>query len=314
MTVRPRVLAIADRPGWAIDRKAHNLQRVLADRFDIVIRYQHEVNEVDLDDAELVMVFYWLETLKMTALPPDALARCADRLVMGVCSHYELSGEHREPGLATLNDGPRAIFVLNRLLERECASLVGVPLHYTPNGVDTAFFTPAAARSPRPAASNELRVGWAGSLANQGAAHRGFHTVIEPAVASVPGAVLHAAIREQRWRTAAEMVEWYHNLDVYVCASVSEGTPNPCLEAAACGIPVVTSRVGNMPEFIVDGENGFFHDGTVESLADRLRVLAESPSLRARMAARIRLDVAPWDWRHQAERYARMFESVRAAG
>ncbi|MEQ1700900.1 MAG: glycosyltransferase family 4 protein [Ilumatobacteraceae bacterium] len=304
----PRVLAIADRPGWAIDRKALNLQRVLAGRYDITVRYQREVTPADLDAADLVMVFYWLETLQMEQLPPGALAACTDRLVMGVCSHFELDGEQREPGVAMLNSLPRAVFVNSRLLEDKCRPLLTAPLHYTPNGVDTAFFTPAP--RPREQAVGELRVGWAGSLGNMGAAQRGFHDVIEPAIAAVPGAVLHTAIREQQWRTAAEMVEWYRELDVYVCASVDEGTPNPCLEAAACGISIVTTRVGNMPELIVDGVNGHFHEGTVASLAERLTGLRDSPSLTAQLGARLRADIIEWDWARQAERYATMFDDV----
>jgi len=319
MTAPPRVLAIADRPGWAIDRKALNLQRVLAGRFDIAVRFQQEVTEADLQAADVVMVFYWLETLKLAALPVGALGRCADRLVMGVCSHYELDGERREPGLAVLNGLPRAVFCNSRLLEQMCAPLVRVPLHYTPNGVDTEFFTPAlsgalSSASRRVRAAGELRVGWAGSLENMGSAQRGFHNVIEPAIAAVPGAVLHTAIREQQWRTAAEMVEWYREIDVYVCASIDEGTPNPCLEAAACGIPIVTTRVGNMPELIDDGVNGFFHDGTVAGLASRLRSLRDAPSLAAQLGARMREDIIGWDWTHQAEHYARMFDSVLSGG
>ena len=44
----PMILAIADRPGWAIDSKARNLRRILAGRFDLVVRYQHEVTEPEL--------------------------------------------------------------------------------------------------------------------------------------------------------------------------------------------------------------------------------------------------------------------------
>jgi glycosyltransferase involved in cell wall biosynthesis len=308
----PRVLAIADRPGWAIDRKAHNLQRVLAGRFDIVIRYQHEVIDADLDAADIVMVFYWLETLKMTQLREDALERCADRLVMGICSHFELEGERREPGLRLLDRLPRAVFANNRLLQRENAPRLRVPVLYTPNGVDTTFFHPPS--QPRARNAGELRVGWAGSLLNQGPAHRGFHDVIEPAVAAVPGAILHAAIREQQWRDADEMLAFYRELDVYVCASRSEGTPNPCLEAAACGVPVVTTPVGNMPELIEDGVNGFFHDGTAPHLAARLLSLRDSPALAGQLGARLRETIAAWDWRHHAEHYARMFAMVLQRG
>lgn len=51
-----------------------------------------------------------------------------------------------------------------------------------------------------------------------------------------------------------EMRDFHHSLDVYVCASKSEGIPNPCLEEVASGLPVVTTRVGGMPELIRDGD------------------------------------------------------------
>jgi glycosyltransferase involved in cell wall biosynthesis len=300
------ILAIADRPGWAIDSKARNLRRILAGRFDLIVRYQHEVTEPELEAADLVMIFYWLEIPKMP-LPAAALERSADRLVIGICSHRELEGDFRERGLATLNRLPRAVFANNLRLQREYAPLLDVPVHYTPNGVDTTFFRPSVEARKRVA--GQLRVGWAGSLANHGAEHRRFD-VIERAVASLSGVTLSTAIREQRWRNHDEMLEFYRDLDVYVCASRSEGTPNPCLEAAACGVPIITTAVGNMPELIEEGGNGYLFDGSVDGLAHDLAVLRDSPLLAMRMGARIRETITAWDWRMQAENYARMFDSV----
>ena len=303
----PTILAVADRAGWAIDRKASNLRRVLAGRFDVVVRYQHEVSESDLETADLVLIFYWLELLKM-ALPEAALERCAERLVIGICSHRELEGEFRERGLATLNRLPRAVFANSLSLKNEFEPVLDVPVHYTPNGVDTTFFRPDVAAGRR-AMPGRLRVGWAGSLANHGADHRRFD-VIESAVARLAGVTLKTAIREQCWRDQQEMLEFYRDLDVYVCASRSEGTPNPCLEAAACGVPLVTTAVGNMPELVEEGENGYFFDGSVDALARKLAMLRDAPSLTMRMGARIRETIEAWDWRVQAENYAHMFDSV----
>ena len=305
----PRILAIADRPGWAIDRKAQNLRRVLARRFEIVQRFQHDVTESDVNAADIVLIFYWFQIAKLP-LPESVLARRSDRLVIGICSHREMEGEFREPGLAILQRLARAVFVNNRKLEHEYAPLLRIPVHYTPNGVDTTFFCPPPEPQPY---SGELRVGWAGSLGNHGPAHRGFHDVIEPAVAAVPGVRLQTAIREQHWRNHDEMLDFYRDLDVYVCASRSEGTPNPCLEAAACGVPLVTTRVGNMPELIRDGDNGLFFDGTAEGLANKLALLRDTPSLRSRMAARMIETIREWDWSVQAENYAHMFTSLLMA-
>ena len=305
----PRILAIADRPGWAIDRKAQNLRRVLARRFEIVQRFQHDVTESDVNAADIVLIFYWFQIAKLP-LPESVLARRSDRLVIGICSHREMEGEFREPGLAILQRLARAVFVNNRKLEHEYAPLLRIPVHYTPNGVDTTFFCPPPEPQPY---SGELRVGWAGSLGNHGPAHRGFHDVIEPAVAAVPGVRLQTAIREQHWRNHDEMLDFYRDLDVYVCASRSEGTPNPCLEAAACGVPLVTTRVGNMPELVRDGDNGLFFDGTAEGLANKLALLRDTPSLRSRMAARMIETIREWDWSVQAENYAHMFTSLLMA-
>lgn len=41
-----------------------------------------------------------------------------------------------------------------------------------------------------------------------------------------------------------DMVAWYQDLDVYLVASRYEGVPMPALEAAACGIPIVSPNVG----------------------------------------------------------------------
>jgi glycosyltransferase involved in cell wall biosynthesis len=306
----PRIVAIADRPGWAIDRKTQNLRRVLEGRYEVVERFQHDVTESDVSAADIVLIFYWLQIAKLP-LPESLLARRSDRLLIGICSHRELEGEFRERGLATLHRLARAVFVNNRLLEDEYAPLLHVPVHYTPNGVDTKCFCTAPEPRHR---SGELRIGWAGSLSNHGPAHRGLHDVIEPAAATVPGVRLLTALREQHWRSQEEMVEFYRGLDVYVCASRSEGTPNPCLEAAACGIPLVTTRVGSMPELIQDGENGLFFDGTLEALASKLTLLRDSPLLRSRMASRMLETIRDWDWGVQAENYVNMFDSLLNVG
>jgi glycosyltransferase involved in cell wall biosynthesis len=303
----PKVLAIPNRAGWAIDYKAKNIKQALADRFDVSLRYEADVTEADVKTADIVLVFYWLELQNMK-VPESVFARRHDRLLMGICSHVELDGKRREPGLAMLRRLPRAVFVNSKILETEFSPLMSVPVHYTPNGMDSTFFTPAP--EPIERAPGELRVGWAGSLKNHGSAHRRFHEVIEPAAADVPGARLVTAIREEHWRDHDEMLDFYRGLDVYVCASVSEGTPNPCLEAAACGVPVITTRVGNMPEFIDDGVNGCFFDGTTADLVAQLTHLRDDVSLRSSMGRRIRQTAESWDWSVQSLNYARMFESM----
>jgi glycosyltransferase involved in cell wall biosynthesis len=302
---RPLVLCIVDRPGWAHDRKTRALAGALAREYRLVTRYQSEVSESDIDAADLVLVYYWLQVDQLSRLK-RVFKRVRGRLMMGICSEYELEGAWRKPGLAMLSSLPGAVFANNLQLAMQFAAALGRDVFYTPNGVDTSFFRPAAAPPP-PA---PVHVGWAGSLKNQTSAHRGVHQFIVPAVAAVEGAELYLAAREDRWRGAEEMREFYQSLHVYICASRSEGTPNPCLEAAACGLAVLTTPVGNMPELIRDGENGLFVTRDVDDIAAKLRRLRDDPELREQMGCAARAAVEAWDWRYQAPRYAEMFAAV----
>ncbi len=65
---------------------------------------------------------------------------------------------------------------------------------------------------------------------------------------------------------------------VFVMNSLSEGGPRVLLEAMACGLPVVTTRVGIAPEVVRDGENGVFVAGTPASLVAAIRPLLAEPA------------------------------------
>jgi len=49
-------------------------------------------------------------------------------------------------------------------------------------------------------------------------------------------------------RPQAELPMWYRSAELVVLPSDSEGVPNVLVEAAACGIPFVATRVGGIPE------------------------------------------------------------------
>jgi N-acetyl-alpha-D-glucosaminyl L-malate synthase BshA len=61
------------------------------------------------------------------------------------------------------------------------------------------------------------------------------------------------------------------------------------LEAMACGVPAVATRVGGVPELITDDEDGFLEEvGDIARLAERATQLVTDEDLHARMAAAAR--------------------------
>jgi teichuronic acid biosynthesis glycosyltransferase TuaC len=64
---------------------------------------------------------------------------------------------------------------------------------------------------------------------------------------------------------------WMQAASVLCLPSRHEGTPNVIVEAMACGLPVVASRVGGIPALVQDGENGCLTpSGDAPALADAL--------------------------------------------
>jgi L-malate glycosyltransferase len=78
--------------------------------------------------------------------------------------------------------------------------------------------------------------------------------------------------------------------DVFLCPSVwAEAAGLVNLESQACGLPVVASRIGGIPEYVLDGRTGFlFEPGNSGDLARQVRRLIDDPELRRTMSAAAR--------------------------
>ncbi len=90
----------------------------------------------------------------------------------------------------------------------------------------------------------------------------------------MPGVADQDTVRKL-WQTAT----------VGVLTSTSEGMPVSLMEAAACGVPVVATAVGGVPELVLDGVTGLLApSGNPEVLARALQWVLLDPDLRTRMS------------------------------
>jgi glycosyltransferase involved in cell wall biosynthesis len=82
--------------------------------------------------------------------------------------------------------------------------------------------------------------------------------------------------------------EYYNLADVLILPSEMEGTPMVILEALACGTPVIASRVGGIPDLIIEGKNGMtLQDLNASSLAQAIERVCEKRYLRSEVAATV---------------------------
>jgi glycosyltransferase involved in cell wall biosynthesis len=74
--------------------------------------------------------------------------------------------------------------------------------------------------------------------------------------------------------------------DLFLLPSLQESFGLSALEAMACGVPVVASNVGGLPEVVVDGVAGFLHPpGDVSGMAQSAISILSDAALHERMAA-----------------------------
>lgn len=100
-------------------------------------------------------------------------------------------------------------------------------------------------------------------------------------------------------------------VDVLAIPSSREGLPIVLLEAMAAGLPVVASKVGGMPEVVLDGETGILVEQDPFSIAQALKTLFENSVLRKKMGETARKVVEErYDIRKVAERYEGLYRSI----
>lgn len=94
-----------------------------------------------------------------------------------------------------------------------------------------------------------------------------------------------SSIHVSPWMRHSDYIERIKEFQIFALPSYAEGLPMSILEAIGQGLPVVATRIGGIPEAVIDGENGYLIEpGDRCSLALRLEVLCNDPELRNRFS------------------------------
>lgn len=84
--------------------------------------------------------------------------------------------------------------------------------------------------------------------------------------------------------TSDDVAQAYNSAKIFINPSFNEGGPRVALEAMACGLPVITTKVGLMVDIINNGENGLFIDWTSGDMAEKIIHLLNSKELQEKFS------------------------------
>jgi glycosyltransferase involved in cell wall biosynthesis len=93
-----------------------------------------------------------------------------------------------------------------------------------------------------------------------------------------------------------EVAEYLQSSSIFVLPSLSEGLPRSLLEAMACGMFIIATRVGGIPDVVTDGQNGFLiPPNDVRALSRAIRKALENPELVEKVGNRNKSAVGRYD-------------------
>lgn len=209
-------------------------------------------------------------------------------------------------------------------------------IHVIPNGIDLASFKPSdktQARTQLRLSPKKLLVLTIGGLSP----HKGHEYLLE-AIPEILRTIhdvefifigagdmrsklshlvwqlkLESHVRFMPMQKSDNIPLWLNAADIFVLPSLSEGTPNVLLEAMACGLPCVASKVGGVPELIQDGENGLLAaPKSSAELAEKILELIHNPSLREKLGRNAHDTISRnfRTWEIQSGALKRLYENI----
>jgi glycosyltransferase involved in cell wall biosynthesis len=289
-----------DTEGWAYWRRCKALERYLGDEHNILLaRGNTGVKHSCPEDCDLVFQLCYgnVKPLRKSYLPYNPV------FVAGLNVGYTLKNEL---WLLRLLKEADHVIVNNRDFWKKTGKRPGVT--WISNGVELDDFYPIKPIEERP-----RRILWTGSLFHRKT--KNYDKILMPMAEKLfkttdivcDFRLVESHGGSSRWNKQ-QMLEWYNTGAIYICASETEGTPNPALEAAACGCPVISTSVGNMPELIVPGVNGYLVEPDVDAFYEAiLKVFDNLSFFSNNMLTEIE---SSWGWDKRAQEYNQVFKGL----
>jgi glycosyltransferase involved in cell wall biosynthesis len=117
---------------------------------------------------------------------------------------------------------------------------------------------------------------------------------------------LHSEISEP------ELIELYRGADALFLPVTGATANNAVLEALACGVPVITTDVGGMRDYVTSQCGWLLPKGSVQPMVELIKQLCARRDIASSRRDAARAQASKFDWQRIAERLSVVYSAVRA--
>ena len=284
-------LIIVDTYNWAWDIASRELLKAMPEsKGRIVDINDFRTEEIDVRTYNVVLVYPWADSLTLNRLDPrNTVVNIAGGDQFEMLPLFERFC-HRFNYYGVCNENIKEL-IAKKFPDKKVFTLT--------HGVDTELFSPRKRVSKR-----KFKVGWVGRC------ERGIKR-FDLAKKITKQHNFNLLVAGYKSRPHDKMPNFYRSVDCLLVTSVTEAHPMVVYEAMSCEVPVITTDVGDVSRYIIDGKNGFILpiDAPVSEFAEKINVLKNNVKFRKKMGKRARKTIHKrLSWAKIAEQYKPLTE------
>lgn len=320
------ILLLIDDWGWAFHHISMQIKNRLGHKYNFYIEideypksyYENKYRKIKIDQV----LYFWYGKFNLFNLFPQSRKICTvfDYTYWNPQINYQKYIKNLQHIKEAIKQTDLILYscpiIKNLIFHYLGANLIGKKIYPCLDGVDLSMFPYreyATNTTPNSKSSkSKLKVGWVGESDGTSGFYKGF-LILKEALSNLDWCEFKIQSSHDL-KPQKEMYRFYHQIDVIVCYSVAEGTPNPILEASACGRTWVSTSVGLVPllqELATDSiKPGLVINRNTAELIRALRYLYENPDIMRKMGKMAHQIVRKhFSWETQIQQYDQVFSS-----
>lgn len=333
--IRPKIALIVDTDDWAFSNISKQIIKNLSNKYDfkyIVMKDFDNLLQVLLlaKNCDLIHFFwrgpfininsdYVYEYLKKLGITnqKEYISNLVKNLNISTSVYDHLYLENNALVTRKILNNVKNYYVSSNKLMQIYKKINGIkkPKTVITDGVDLNKFYPINIDRFDKLNKRKIVIGWVGNSkwSDEIEDFKGVNTILKPAINELIKEgypiKMFFADRNEKMISHEEMVNYYSKIDLYICISKIEGTPNPVLESMACGVPIISTDVGIVPDVFGVKQNKFIiQERSVESLKSMIKYILSDKSIFKELSNENLKQIRTWTWEEKVIDFDKYFE------